>query len=933
MAGIKGSSERPSGDGQRPPNGDDRHGPAPGRRAGARSAVGPRSVVGQMFLLYLAVVLLLTAGAVVLLLIMARQESVQEAGGRSLALAQGFAVAPGTAAAIQTPDPTAVLQPLAEEARKGAHVAFVVVLDRRGTRLTHPLPDRIGKHTSTDMAPILAGRTVVEEWNGTLGPQVRAYVPVTGPDGAVVGAVGAGVLIAQVHSAAAEQLPLVLGAAAGAVLLTTGGAALLSRRLLRQTHGLGPAEITRMYEHHDAVLHSVREGVLIVDPAGRLLLANDEARRLLGLPADAEGTAVGSLGLPPGLAELLSSGREATDEPHRAGELTLAVSQRPTRGPRPGGPTSRVTTVRDITELLSVADRAETAQRRLRVLYDAGVHIGTTLEVPRTARELAETTVDRFADFVTVDLVEGVLRGEEVGGTEGEVRRVCVAGIRPDAPLYREGELIRLVPSTPQARGLSTGRTVLEPVLGEAPGWAAQEPERARRIVEYGIHSLITAPLAARGVLLGVAGFWRMRRPEPFDQEDMALAEEVAARAAVCLDNARRYTREHTMAVTLQHSLMPRYLPVQEAVEVAYRYLPAQAGVGGDWFDVIPLPGARVALVVGDVVGHGLHAAATMGRLRTAVHNFSALDLPPDDILGHLDELVGRMDQERTAGDDGPDVTGATCLYAIYDPVGGDCVLARAGHPPPAVVHPDGRVEIPDVPVSPPLGTGSGLPIETAALKLPEGSRLVLFTDGLVESEDRDIDTGLARLRDALSGRPGLSPEETCRAVLTALPGQRPRDDVALLVARTRRLDAERIAEWRVPSDTAAVAPVRAECARRLRDWGLEEIAFTTELILSELITNAVRYASQPITVRLIHASSLICEVFDGSSTSPHLRRATVTDEGGRGLFLVAQLADRWGTRYTPRGKVIWTEQTLDGSGGHPGGPDLTEALLDQWNL
>ncbi|GLF93202.1 SpoIIE family protein phosphatase [Streptomyces yaizuensis] len=928
MAGFEGTSGRPAADGHAPP--PDRHAP-PDRRTGARSLLTLRTVVGQMFVLLLATVLLLTVGAVVLLLVMARQESVQEAGSRSLALAQGLAVSPGAAAAIESPNATALLQPLAEEARKGAHVDFVVYLNRQGTRLTHPLPDRIGKHTSTRMAPLLAGRTVVEEWNGTLGPQVRAYVPVERPDGTVAGAVGAGVTLASVRSAAAEQLPLVLGVAAVAVALTTGCAALLGRRLLRQTHGLGPAEITRMYEHHDAVLHSVREGVLIVDPDGRLVLANAEARRLLDLPPDAEGHAVAALDLPPGIAALLVSGREATDEPHHARERTLVVSQRPTQGR--AGPAGRVATVRDTTELLAAFGRAEAVQRRLDVLYDAGVHIGTTLEVPRTAREIAETTVGRFADFVTVDLVEAVLRGEELPGTEGEVRRVCVAGIHDDPPLYPEGELIRLRPSTPQAQGLATGAPVLEADLANAPGWQAQSPQRARRIVDYGINSLITAPLSARGVLLGVASFWRTRASEPFDADDVALAEEVAARGAVSLDNARRYTREHTMAVTLQHSLMPRYLPVQDAVEVAYRYLPAQAGVGGDWFDVIPLPGARVALVVGDVVGHGLHAAATMGRLRTAVHNFSALDLPPDDILGHLDELVGRMDQERTAGDDGPDVTGATCLYAIYDPVGGECVLARAGHPPPVVVHPDGRVEFPDVPVSPPLGTGSGLPIETAVIPLPEGSRLVLYTDGLIESRGQDIDTGLARLRDAVSGRPELTPEETCQAVLTALPEHQQRDDVALLVARTRLLDPARIAEWRVPSDTAAVGPVRSECARRLQEWGLADITFTTELILSELITNAVRYATQPITVRLIHGTTLICEVFDGSSTSPHLRRATTTDEGGRGLFLVAQLADRWGTRYTARGKVIWTEQTLDGPAAPPGGPDLTDALLDQWNL
>ncbi|AZK95623.1 MULTISPECIES: SpoIIE family protein phosphatase [Streptomyces] len=904
---------------------------------GARSVFGLRSVVGQMFVLQLVVVVLLALGAIFLLLLMARQESHQEAGSRSLALAEGFAHAPGTAAAIVSPDPTAVLQPRAEAARKGAEVSFVVVLNRQGIRLTHPLPDRIGKMTSTDIKPLLAGETVVEDWVGTLGPQVRAYVPVRGPDGTVVGAVGAGVTVASIQSAAREQLPAVLGATGAAVLLSTGGAALLSRRLLRQTHGLGPTEITRMYEHHDAVLHSVREGVVIVGRDGRLQLVNDEARRLLRLPEDAEGRAAAGLELPPGIADLLVSGREATDELYEVGNRTLAISQRPTESTEDGGPAAesgRVATVRDTTELLTLSGRAEAAQRRLGVVYEAGMRIGTTLDVRRTARELAETAVGRFADFVTVDLVDAVLRGEELHGAERDVRRIVVAGVRDGAPFYSEGSRIELAPATPQARAMSTGRPVLKPVLRNAPGWLSQDPEGARRLLDYGVHSLLAAPLLARGTLLGVVCFWRAGPREPFDADDLALAEEVAARAAVSLDNARRYTREHTMAVTLQHSLMPRYLPVQEAVEVAYRYLPAQAGVGGDWFDVIPLPGARVALVVGDVVGHGLHAAATMGRLRTAVHNFSALDLPPDDILSHLDELVDRMDQERTPGDDGPDVTGATCLYAVYDPVTGDCVMARAGHPPPVLVHPDGSVVVLDVPVSPPLGTGSGLPVETARFTLPEGARIVFYTDGLVERPDRDIDTGLGLLIDAVAGQPGLDPEETCRAVLTALPGAQPRDDIALLVARIHRLDPERIAEWQVPSDTAAVAPVRAECAAKLQAWGLEEIVFTTELILSELITNAIRYASQPITVRMIHSTSLICEVFDGSSTAPHLRRAAITDEGGRGLFLVAQLADRWGTRYTARGKAIWTEQNLQGPGGAPsGGPDLTDALLDHWNL
>ncbi|MFA3839521.1 SpoIIE family protein phosphatase [Streptomyces aureus] len=570
------------------------------------------------------------------------------------------------------------------------------------------------------------------------------------------------------------------------------------------------------------------------------------------------------------------------------------------------------------------------ARQRLTLLYEAGVRIGTTLEVVRTAEELAEVATPRFADFATVDLAEAVPRGEEPTGPSPQMHRVAVRGGRADGPLYPVGEALRFVDGTTQASAMESGRGKLLADLTAGRDWRAHDPDRAAEILDSGIHSLISVPLRARGVVLGMADFWRAEGSEPFEEDDLSLAEELAARAAVAIDNARRYTREHTMAVTLQRSLLPHTLPEQTAVEVAHRYNPAQAGVGGDWFDVIPLPGTRVALVVGDVVGHGLHAAATMGRLRTAVHNFSALDLSPGELLAHLDELVAHIDTD-LAADESAGITGATCLYAIYDPVSGVCTIARAGHLGPALVHSDGTVTFPDVPVSPPLGLGGSLPFETAVLQLPEGSQLVLYTDGLVENRHRDLDTGLEILRGALS-HPDRPPEQTCQAVFDALLPQHPSDDIALLVARTRILDPDRVAAWDVPSDPAAVSHVRADVTRRLETWDLEHVAFTTELIISELVTNAIRYGTQPIRLRLLHdRNHLICEVADGSNTSPHLRRATTTDEGGRGLFLVAQCAERWGTRYTARGKVIWAEQRLnDGATGPSVG--LADALLDQWD-
>lgn len=864
-----------------------------------------------MFVLQLVIVLLLVAAAVVALVLQVRHDSSVEARNRSLAVAETFANAPGTREALSSPDPTAVLQPSAEAARKAANVDFIVVMNTDGIRYTHPKPDRIGKKFVGNLAPALAGRTVTEEITGTIGRLVQAVVPIKDSDGKVVGLVSAGITTARVGGALDQQLPLLLLAAGLAVALSTAGTALVSRRLMRQTHGLGPHEMTRMYEHHDAVLHSVREGVIIVGDDGDLLLANDEARRLLQLPDDAEGRQVRALGLDPAIADLLASGRVATDEVQLVSDRLLAVNQRPTN--LRGGPSGSVATLRDSTELRALSGRAEAARERLDLLYDAGARVGTSLDVTRTAEELADLAVPRFADFVVVDLYDAVLAGEEPEPGIG-LRRTALAGIRKDAPLYPSGERIRFVASSPQARSLESGRPVVEPRLGEAPGWRAQDLERSAQVVEYGIHSLITVPVRAGSLVLGVVSFWRSEKPEPFDAEEVALAEELVARAAVSIDNARRYTREHSMAVTLQRSLLPRSLPEQSALDIAYRYLPAQAGVGGDWFDVLPLSGARVALVVGDVVGHGLYAAATMGRLRTAVSNFSALDLAPDELLGLLDELVGRIDQdEQDEGGSAP-ITGATCLYAVYDPVSRRCTLARAGHPPPAVVRPDGSVTFLDVPAGPPLGVG-GLPFETAAVELEEGSRLVLYTDGLVEDRERDIDTGLELLGAALASADS-SPDDTCRVVLDALLPSRPSDDVALIVACTRALGADRVAEWDVPMNPAAVGEVRAAVTAKLADWGLEELTFTTELILSELVTNAIRYGAGPVRVRVLRDSSLICEVFDGSSTSPHLRHAAMTDEGGRGLFLVAQLGDRWGTRYTPNGKIIWAEQPLPRDAG-----------------
>nr|WP_328806809.1 SpoIIE family protein phosphatase [Streptacidiphilus fuscans] len=921
------------------------------------SFLNMRSVAGQAFVWQFAVLLLLAAAATVALVLKTTSDTQNDARHKALAVAEGFAHAPGVVQALQSRDPTAVLEPLTLAAQKGAGVDFVDVLATDGTRYTDPDRALIGLRAEGDIGRAAAGQSFTEIFKGSPQNAVRALVPVQDAHGHVVGLVSTGVQTTDVTATVNQQLPLILVVAAGALVFATGGATLVSRRLRRQTHGLGPVEMTRMYEHHDAVLHSVREGVLILDAERRLVLVNDEAQQLLGLRPDQVGLPLDELGLDSEIAELLSSGRTVTDEVHPAGGRLLAVNLRPTAVR--SGPAGFVATLRDTTELLMVADRAEEARGRLKLLYDAGTRIGTTLDVVVTAQELADVAVPRLADFVSVNLLEDLLRGDEPAPgpvTPAALRRVANRSVFEGAPeaVVQVGEIDFRTDQSPQARCLATGVSELHQLGDPAVGvWLAQDPARAAMSRKYGFHSWMAVPVIARGTTLGVVDFVRSRRPEPFQADDLAVAEELVARAAVCLDNARRFTREHTAALTLQHSLLPRRLPEQSAVEAAFRYLPADPrfGVGGDWFDVIPLSGARVALVIGDVVGHGIQASVTMGQLRSAVRTLADADLAPDELLTQLDDLVLRLAGDAEAGADGdtdvPTVgeIGATCLYAVYDPVSGGCSLASAGHPAPAVAYPDGTSDIVELSAGPPLGLG-GLPFEAVEAVLPEGSLLALYTDGLVESRQRPMDAGLDTLRRALTGpeptapdRPAVdrptpdrsalegaaldgSLDRLCDRVVASLLPDRPADDAALLLARVRRLDAGRVATWDVPADFAEVARVRADAVRRLSAWGVEEAAFVTELVISELVTNAIRYGGAPIQLRLIlpepaeaqgeaPTGTLICEVSDASNTAPHLRRARAYDEGGRGLLLVAQLTQRWGTRQTANGKIIWCEQSL----------------------
>ncbi|MFE6281671.1 SpoIIE family protein phosphatase [Streptomyces sp. NPDC057877] len=577
--------------------------------------------------------------------------------------------------------------------------------------------------------------------------------------------------------------------------------------------------------------------------------------------------------------------------------------------------------------VLDVTERWN-ARRLLTLVNEAGTSIGRTLDVLRTAQELADFAVPNFADFVIVDLLETVLSTEGHGAwltdagpapVRPVMRRAGMKSVREGVPeaVAQIGDRVTFLPPPHDVHLLISGEPIHLPVLDPSDElWLSEQPERAAHIREFGLHSLISVPMRARNTALGLTTFLRSLNPVPFQPDDVLLARELVARAALCVDNARRYSREHTAAVTLQRSLLPHALSGGTALEVASSYLPADApgGVGGDWFDVIPLSGGRVGLVVGDVVGHGIAAAATMGRLRTAVQTLADMEMPPDDLLAHLDDLVLRLGEEETGAarpdeDTTPSFLGATCLYAVYDPVTRCCTMARAGHPPPVVVDPGGTVTFLEPPAGPPLGLG-GMAFEAMEIELAENSLLGLYTDGLIEGADHDMERGMARLGEVLA-RPGPDLDALCTSVVQRLVPVPQADDIALLLTRTHALGADRVVSWGVPADPAAVADIRARAARQVAAWGFEELALTTELIVSELVTNAIRYAHPPIRLRLLRDTRLTCEVSDASATAPRLRHARSTDEGGRGLFLVAQLAHRWGARYTHNGKIIWAEQEI----------------------
>ncbi|GHE68558.1 hypothetical protein GCM10018785_41430 [Streptomyces longispororuber] len=548
-------------------------------------------------------------------------------------------------------------------------------------------------------------------------------------------------------------------------------------------------------------------------------------------------------------------------------------------------------------------------RERLEFLNEVSARIGSSLDLSRTIQEVSKAVVPRFTDVAGTYLREQVVAGE--GFPEGVPDETTlwhrVAVEHTDEPgrwddVVPVGESMPFPAHTPFFQCMTSGEPVLVPRITEEMGNAIASQFEKRDIRPLINHrSMLVVPLKARNVVLGFMILLRHRERPVFNDMDRVTGAELAARAGLVLDNARMYTYQESVADTLQDSMLPHIESQMSGCDIATRYLPGTllGRVGGDWFDSVKLPGARTALVVGDVMGHGLNSAAMMGQLRTAVQTMAALDLPPAQLLRNLDDLAQRLGEHYLA----------TCLYAVYDPIAGDLHLANAGHIPPVLVRArSGRSELLDLPTGAPIGVG-GVPFESVRVRVAPGDRLLMCTDGLVEVRGEDIGVGLATLVES-AAHPAASMDAACDTIIRALNTRGGRkDDVALLMARLNGVASDDVGHWRLVSDPSEVGRARELVRRQLRDWGLGALEDTACLLVSELVTNAVRHArGSRIGLRLVRSGRVLCEVEDQDPSLPTLLSAGPGDEFGRGLRVVTRFAKEWGTSSGSSGKTVWFE-------------------------
>lgn len=557
-------------------------------------------------------------------------------------------------------------------------------------------------------------------------------------------------------------------------------------------------------------------------------------------------------------------------------------------------------------------------RERLEFLNEVSGRIGTSLDLATTINEVSAAVVPRFTDVAGTYLREQVVAGEGFpdGPPDATTMWHRVAVEHNDEPgrwddVIPVGESMPFPVHTPFFQCMTSGDPVLVPRISEEMGNAIAAQFDKRDISPLINHrSMLVVPLKARNVVLGFMVLLRHRERAEFNDMDRVTGAELAARAGLVLDNARMYTFQENVADTLQDSMLPRIASRMTGCDTATRYLPGTrlGRVGGDWFDTIQLPGSRTALVVGDVMGHGLNSAAMMGQLRTAVQTMAGLDMQPAHLLRSLDDLAQRLGDNYLA----------TCLYAVYDPVRAELHLSNAGHIPPVLVRAaDGRSELLELPTGAPIGVG-GVAFEATVVPVAPGDRLVMCTDGLVEVRGQDIGTGLAALCES-AAHPAASMDDACDTVIRSLAaaassgrGDR-KDDVALLMARLNGIADEDVAVWRLTLDPREAGRARRLVRGQLDRWGLSSASATTELLVSEIVTNALQHAhTGTVEVRLVRTDALLCEVFDDDHEMPQLLNVSGAEDAGRGLRVVSRLAKRWGTSRTARGKTVWFEQTLD---------------------
>ncbi|MEU2930921.1 SpoIIE family protein phosphatase [Streptomyces sp. NPDC007251] len=548
----------------------------------------------------------------------------------------------------------------------------------------------------------------------------------------------------------------------------------------------------------------------------------------------------------------------------------------------------------------------ERALHRLRVLGKVRAAVGERLEVTSVCEELVEAVVPAFTGIAVVEVIEDVIRGEEPPlapvDRDMPLRRAAFKGLVSAHPV---GDVRRLPDGTPFSRVLNDLRPRLVTVTQDSP-WLSADPARANAITQSAVHSLIVAPLTVRGQALGVVSFYRHRDEEPFDQDDIALASDLCAHAAVCIDNARRFTRERTIAATVKRRLLPQRTSIPPMVDVAYLHIPGPGG-GGAWFDVIELAGGRTALVLGDVAGHSLATATTMGQLRTVIHALAALDLEPNELMARLSDTAAELARERAALPAGDPLNRepltAGCLIAVYDSVDHTCTLVRAGLSEPYLVRPGGDAQVVSAPGGPVLAGTDHAPFPATDFPLSPGSILAIGNENLLESEPR--------LRAVLRQGVQLPLDEVSDMLAYALRDRHETEKLLLLV-RAKGLPADQVLTVALSGDLSTVPEVRAAVRGQLAEWDIgPDEAFTTELITCELVANAIRYGAPPYRLRLILDDRLTCEVRDAGDSAPHLKHARAIDEGGRGLFIVASVADGWGIRYHAQGKTVWARQSI----------------------